>query len=96
MNKFLFLLVAAFLLLAGVLVEPSVSRYLEQRSELEDVKEDRARLRAEIAEINSDIEGITNDRGVRHAARCYGPFVEPGEEVYSVPGLQGCVVSGTD
>lgn len=93
MNKLLFLLVAAFLLLAGVLVEPSVSRYLEQRSELEEVKDERARLQAEIAEINADIEGFSDHTGLRREARCYGPFVEPGEEVYSVPGLKGCVVS---
>ena len=93
MKQVLFLLVVAFALLAGVLVEPSVSSYLEQRSELEDVKAERAALEAEIAEINADIEGIVDDEGLRHEARCYGPFVQPGEEVYSVPGLNGCVVS---
>ena len=93
MKKVLFLLVAAFVLLAGVLVEPSFSSYLEQRSELESVKQERSALEAEIAEINADIKGIIDDEGLRHEARCYGPFVEPGEEVYSVPGLRGCVVS---
>lgn len=94
MKTVLFLLVAAFVLLAGVLVEPAVSSYLEQRSELASVKDERAALEAEIAEINADIEGIIDDEGLRNEARCYGPFVEPGEEVYSVPGLKGCVVSG--
>ncbi len=94
MKTVLFLLVAAFVLLAGVLVEPAVSGYLEQRSELASVKDERAALEAEIAEINADIEGIIDDEGLRNEARCYGPFVEPGEEVYSVPGLKGCVVSG--
>ena len=94
MKTILFLLVAGFVLLAGVLVEPAVSSYLEQRSELASVKDERAALEAEIAEINADIEGIIDDEGLRNEARCYGPFVEPGEEVYSVPGLQGCVVSG--
>lgn len=93
MKTVLFLLVVAFALLAGVLVEPSVSSYLEQRSELETVKQERAALRAEIADINADIEGIIDEEGLRHEARCYGPFVEPGEEVYAVPGLKGCVVS---
>ena len=93
MKTLLFLLVAAFVLLAGVLVEPAVSSYLEQRSELASVKDERAALEAEVAEINADIEGIIDDEGLRHEARCYGPFVEPGEEAYSVPGLNGCVVS---
>ncbi len=94
MKTILFLLVAGFVLLAGVLVEPAVRGYLEQRSELASVKDERAALEAEIAEINADIEGIIDDEGLRNEARCYGPFVEPGEEVYSVPELQGCVVSG--
>ena len=94
MKTLLFLLVAGFVLLAGVLVEPAVRGYLEQRSELASVKDERAALEAEIAEIDADIEGIIDDEGLRNEARCYGPFVEPGEEVYSVPGLKGCVVSG--
>ena len=93
MKKVLLLLVVGFLLLAGVLVEPSVSSYMDQRSELESVKAERAALQAEIDEINADIEGITDDEGLRIEARCYGPYVEPGEEVYSIPGLRGCVVS---
>ncbi len=93
MKKVLFLLVVAFSLLAGVLVEPSVSSYMDQRSELESVKAERAALQAEIDEINADIEGFTDDEGLRIEARCYGPYVEPGEEVYSIPGLRGCVVS---
>ncbi len=93
MKKVLLLLVVGFLLLAGVLVKPSVSSYMDQRSELESVKAERAALQAEIDEINADIEGITDDEGLRIEARCYGPYVEPGEEVYSIPGLRGCVVS---
>ena len=93
MKTILFLLVAGFVLLAGVLLEPEVRSYLEQRRELASVKEERAALEVEIAEINADIEGIIDDEGLRNEARCYGPFVEPGEEVYSVPGLKGCVVS---
>ena len=93
MKKVLLLLVVGFLLLAGVLVEPSVSSYMDRRSELESVRAERDALVAEIDEINADIEGITDDEGLRIEARCYGPYVEPGEEVYSIPGLRGCVVS---
>ena len=93
MKKVLLLLVVGFLLLAGVLVEPSVSSYMDQRSELESVKAERAAPQAGVGEINADIEGITDDEGLRIEARCYGPYVEPGEEVYSIPGLRGCVVS---
>lgn len=93
MKKVLLLLAVGFLLLAGVLVEPSVSSYMEQRSELESVKAERDAIQAEIDEINADIEGITDDEGLRIEARCFGPYVAPGEEVYSIPGLKGCVVS---
>ena len=93
MKQVLFVLVVGFLLLAGVLVEPSVSSYMEQRSELSSVKEERDALQAEIDEINADIEGFTDHEGLRIEARCYGPYVAPGEEVYSIPGLNGCVVS---
>lgn len=93
MKAILVLLVAGFLLLAGVLVEPSVSRSMEQRSELASVKAERDALQAEIDEINADIEGITDEEGLRIEARCFGPYVAPGEEVYSIPGLKGCVVS---
>ena len=96
MKQVLFVLVVAFLLLAGALVEPSVSSYMDQRSELSSVKQERDALQAEIDEINADIEGITDHEGLRIEARCFGPYVAPGEEVYSVPGLKGCVVSSAD
>ena len=92
-KKVSLLLAAGFLLLAGVLVEPSVSSYMEQRSELSSVKAERDALRSEIAEINADVEGVTDYEGLRTEARCFGPYVEPGEEVYSIFGLKGCAVS---
>ena len=93
MKKVMLLLAVGFLLLAGVLVEPSVSSYMDRRSELESVKAERDAIQAEIDEINADVEGITDDEGLRIEARCFGPYVAPGEEVYSIPGLKGCVVS---
>lgn len=83
-----------FVLLVGGLVmfllAPGISSYWEQRRELDQVRNERTTLRAEIAEIEADIENVTNGEGFRRAARCYGQFVEPGVEVYAVPGLSGC------
>lgn len=70
-----------------------VGNWLEQREELDGARERRAALETEIADIRADIEGIIGDDGLEIAARCYGPFVEVGEELYAVPGLDGCVTN---
>jgi len=72
-----------------------VDNWLDQRAEVDDARERREQLVAEIAEIDADIEGIIGEEGLEIAARCYGPFVEVGEELYAVPGLDGCVTNPT-
>jgi hypothetical protein len=72
-----------------------VENWLDQRAEVDAARERRAELEAEIARIDADIEGIIGEEGLDIAARCYGPFVEVGEELYAVPGLDGCVTNPT-
>jgi hypothetical protein len=68
-----------------------VGTWVEQRGELDEVRERRAALEEEIAHIELEIESITGPSGLRIAARCYGAYVEVGEELYANPGLEGCV-----
>ena len=70
-----------------------VDNWLDQRAAVDDARERRAELQAEIAEIDAAIDGIIGEEGLEIAARCYGPFVDVGEELYAVPGLDGCVTN---
>lgn len=72
-----------------------VDNWLDQRAEVDSARERREQLVAEIAEIDADIEGIIGEEGLEISARCYGPFVDVGEELYAVPGLDGCVTNPT-
>ncbi|MEZ5243632.1 MAG: hypothetical protein R2707_00930 [Acidimicrobiales bacterium] len=79
---------------AGLAAIP-VDNWLEQRAEIDGARERRAELEGEIAEIDADIEALIGEDGLTIAARCYGPFVEVGQELYAVPGLDGCVTHPT-
>jgi hypothetical protein len=68
-----------------------VGTWFEQRKELDEAHERRDALEEEIARIEREIDGILGPTGLRISARCYGPYVEVGEEVYANPGLDGCV-----
>ena len=63
------------------------------RAEVDAARERRDELRAELLEIDAEIDGIIGQEGLEIAARCYGPFVDVGEELYAVPGLDGCVTN---
>lgn len=83
---------AAVTLAVGVgLAAIPVGNWFEQRDELDDARERRAELQTEIEGIERDIDGILGPDGIDVAARCRSFYVEPGEEVYAIPGLQGCV-----
>ena len=84
-------LVAVTLGVGVALAAIPVGNWMDQRAELDDTRLRRAELEAELAEIEADIELVTGDEGLELAARCYGPYVEAGEEVYAIPGLGGCV-----
>ncbi|MDW3217725.1 MAG: hypothetical protein R8F63_03850 [Acidimicrobiales bacterium] len=87
---------AAITLSVGVgLAAIPVGNWFDQRGELDDARVRRAALQAEIDAIEGDIEGILGPDGFDVAARCRSFYVEPGEELYAVPGLQGCVTHPT-
>ncbi len=88
-------LVAATLSVGVGLAAIPVGNWADQREELDRARIRRAELQAEIAEIEADIEGIVSAEGLEIAARCYGMFVEVGEELYQVSGLEGCVTDPT-
>jgi hypothetical protein len=72
-----------------------VDNWLDQRAEIDGARERRTELQGELAEIDADIEALIGEDGLAIAARCYGPFVEVGQELYAVPGLDGCVTHPT-
>jgi hypothetical protein len=72
-----------------------VGNWVDQRGELDDAQARRGELQVEIDEVAADIERIVGEDGLEIAARCYGPYVEVGEEVYALPGLDGCVTQRT-
>ncbi len=72
-----------------------VENWLDQRAEVDAARVRQEQLVAELADIDGDIEAIIGEEGLEIAARCYGPFVEVGEELYAVPGLNGCVTNPT-
>ncbi len=68
-----------------------VSTWFQQRTELRDSQAQREELVDQIDSINLEIAQRIGPDGVAKAAKCFGPYVEPGSEVYSVPGVEGCV-----
>ena len=68
-----------------------VGTWMDQRDELDDARRRQGELQTEIDGINADIQRIIGEEGLEEAALCYGQYVEPGEEVYGIPGLQGCI-----
>ncbi len=84
-------LFAATLALGVGLASFPVSTWFQQRTELRDSQAQRQELVDQIATINTEIDLRVGPDGVAKAAKCFGPYVEPGSEVYSVPGVEGCV-----
>ena len=88
------LLIGATVGLAVVLGASSVRTWAEQRDQLDDARREAADLDARIASLEAEIATRTSDEGARIEALCFGPYVEPGVEVYSIPGVSGCVSGG--
>ncbi len=70
-----------------------VGTWFDQRSELREAQIERDELVDQIDLINTEIDLRLGPEGVAKAAKCFGPYVEPGSEVYSVPGVEGCVTA---
>ena len=89
------ILVAATLSVGAGLAAIPVGNWVEQREDLDAARARRGELQAEITEIEADIERIVGEEGIETASRCYGFYVEVGEEVYAIAGLEGCVTNPT-
>ncbi len=74
---------------AGLAAIP-VGDWREQQQELDDARDRRAELEAEIAEIQQEIDSMSGAAGIEERGRCFGPYVLPGAETYSIPGVRGC------
>ena len=71
----------------------SVQTWMDQNDQRADAEALAVELDARVAELEAEIERRTSSNGARREALCFGPYVEPGTEVYSVMGLHGCVTS---
>lgn len=85
-------MVAAALLLGA----SSVRTWMDQNAQQKEAESLGAELETRIAALEGEIARRTSDDGVRREALCFGPYVEPGTEVYAVMGLEGCVTQPSD
>ncbi|MFQ5556998.1 MAG: septum formation initiator family protein [Acidimicrobiales bacterium] len=85
------LLLVTTLGLAAMLGASSVGTWLDQREQLDSARREAAELDARIAQLESEIAVRTSPEGARIEALCFGPYVEPGTELYTVHGVAGCV-----
>ncbi|MDE0162469.1 MAG: hypothetical protein OXL98_12120 [Acidimicrobiaceae bacterium] len=79
---------AAAALLLGA---SSMRTWMDQNAQQREAESVATDLDARIAELEDEVARRTSDDGVRRQALCFGPYVEPGTEVYAVMGLEGCV-----
>jgi hypothetical protein len=84
------LVVGTFLFCVAVAAFPLRTWY-DQRAELDEAEIRNAALVAAIQESDGRIAAKIDDDGMRRDAKCFSNFIEPGEELYSVPGVRGCV-----
>ena len=84
-------LVAGTLAAAALFGASSVGTWFDQNAQRADAEHAAMEFEGRIAELEDKITRRTSDEGVRREALCFGPFVEPGTEVYAVMGLNGCV-----
>ena len=85
-------LLVAMVLAAVLLGASSVRTWMDQNARQQEAETLGSELDARITALDDEIARRTSDDGVRREALCFGPYVEPGTEVYAVMGLEGCVV----
>ncbi len=85
------LALATSVVIVVVLGGPSIGVAFEQRAEIRQAEILAQQLDAQIDAYTAEIEARSGAAGARREALCYGPYVEPGTEVYSVLGVSGCV-----
>ncbi len=80
-------MVAAALLLGA----SSVRTWMDQNAQQAEAESLAVEIDGRIAALEAEVARRTSDDGVRREALCFGPYVEPGTEIYAVMGLEGCV-----
>ena len=77
---------------AGVgLAAYPIGDWVEQREEIDRARERNEELRAEVEQLDEELQVLTGEEGVELRGLCFGPYVRPGVETYTVPGVSGCV-----
>lgn len=71
----------------------SVKTSIKQRQQIIETEHQAELLDEEIAKLTAQVRIRTSPEGGLREALCFGPYVEPGTEVYAIVGLNGCVVS---
>ena len=89
-------LVVAMAVAAVLLGASSVRTWMDQNAQQREAESLGAELDARITVLEGEVSRRTSDDGVRREALCFGPYVEPGTEVYAVMGLEGCVTQPDD
>ena len=89
-------LVVAMAAAALLLGASSMRTWMDQNAQQREAESLATDLDARIAELEAEADRRTSDDGVRREALCFGPYVEPGTEVYAVMGLEGCVSQPSD
>ena len=84
-------MIGGTILLCLVLASFPTRTWLDQRAELREAENRHTELQAEIEASDARIAAKLDEEGVRRDARCFSHFVEPGDELYTVPGVEGCV-----
>ena len=84
-------LAVAMVVAALFLGASSVRTWMDQNDQQAKAESLAAEMEGRVAGLEDEIARRTSDDGVRREALCFGPYVEPGTEVYAVIGLQGCV-----
>ena len=87
---------AAMVVAAVLLGASSVRTWMDQNAQQQEAESLGAELDARITALEGEIARRTSDDGVRREALCFGPYVEPGTEVYAVMGLEGCVTQPSE
>ncbi len=86
-------LTVATVLSIGAVLSLPLRTWIDQRAELAEREAERDALDARIARLEAEVAARSAPDAVVLRARCFGPFVEPGEEVYAVSGVAGCTES---
>jgi hypothetical protein len=68
-----------------------IGDWVEQREEVDAAQDRNTQLQAEVDKLGAELKMLTGEEGVEIRGLCFGPYVRPGVETYTVPGVSGCV-----